>query len=125
MEDDRPDDRRFWVCADVEQWIKVNTTDPETLKDPGAAAVWWCCYRSTEVLVDDTIRHIAQALMSGVGPFEYFDVTNMVQDWMDDDGNVAVVGPYPSSGANDTQIDAAIEADLRRFFGLDKGASNG
>lgn len=99
--------RRFWTAEDVVDWIKANVPD-DRLHTEGSeeAAIWWCCYRHTEALVDDTIRHVAQALRDGVGPFYASDVTLMVQDWFDDEGNS---GDSPG-------IDEAIEADLRKFF---------
>lgn len=106
MVDDRPNGRRFWDCDDVVEWIKVNVPDEDAPDGSEAAAVWWCCYRWTEALVDDTVKHIAQLLMDGVGPFYPDDVTQMVQIWGDDNGQE---GDRPG-------IDDAIERDLRRFF---------
>lgn len=116
MANDRPGDpergeRRFWVASDVETWIQTHCTDPDTLKDVGGAAVWWCCYRNTEALVDDTIKHIAQSLMGGVGPFTSLDVIEMVQNWTNELGEV---GDWPG-------IDDAIEQDLRSFFNVEGG----
>lgn len=106
---DRPAGRRFWLSGDVVDWIVANVPDLKVPEEAVEQAIWWTCYRQTEMMIDDTTRHIAQLVLEGVGPFDIDDVTTHVQYWCDEVGNE---GPQGSA----EYIDREIEEDLRRFF---------
>lgn len=106
---DRPIGRRFWNHRDVVEWLNQHCTFSPG-HDPHDAAEWWCVYRNAEALMDDTIRHVAQAIHDGIGPFGLDDVDYMVQGWLTNEGEES-----DTPGRNQV-IDDLIEADLRKFF---------
>ena len=99
---------KFRGHEEVVEWIKAHV--PEST-DPTEDAIWWVCYRETEALIDDTVKHIAQALRHGTAEYTTESVDNFIDGWCDDEGTGR------EEGGNIEQIDAAIEADLNRFFG--------
>ncbi len=104
--------RKYWVAADVVEWIKANT---EASKDhPGKgdpnmdAAIWWVCYRNAEAIMDGiTTKEMARYLSDGLAAIdEPSDVDDHLQCWTDEAGDE---GDKPG-------IDEAIEQDLKDFF---------
>jgi hypothetical protein len=110
----RPTGRKFWTASDAAGWIDATVSDRKTwVGSPTDLAIWWRCYQYAEQLIDDTTKHVAESLLGGIPEFTEQTVTDDLQEWPDESGEIGAT-------ANSSEVDASIERDLETFFHVEK-----
>lgn len=112
MRTHRPNGRRLWTANDVARWIKANVPLENRGADgdqPMQNALWWHAFNEASGFCDFRQKDFASMLVEGIKPLKERDLSEALREWAERTGCEA---------QTHEEVDAAIEADLREFFGV-------